>query len=358
MTPNETLRPSSSSRPKRGWLRYSLRTLLVATTVLCIWLGIKVNSARRQHDAVNAILKSGGEVVFDYQMVPEGKPREFLLDPIAAPSEPAWLLKWLSLDYFHEVVGVVLGPEHAIPKTDFVRLADLRKLIRLQLAGAKIVLPDGGTRLIQAADLPPLGTFHGLRELMIDHAEIDGTCVTDLAANLKVLALAVTHVDDAGMLQIGKLTDLEVLRLASTLITDTGVKQLYGLQRLSYLDIRDTAVTDAGIREIGKLNALKAIAVGGTCITDVGLKQIAGLVQLSDIDLNNTTITDESIGTLAAFPNLLRVNLEYTRVTPGGVQRLQQFRPKLKILIMPGQFQQAKGAKADGTGESLSSETK
>jgi Leucine-rich repeat (LRR) protein len=309
-------------------------------------LGFKVNAARRQREAVEAILKAGGEVVYDYQMVPEGQPREFLVDATATASEPTWLVRWLGLDYFHDVVGVVLGPEHSIPRAEFVRLANLPNLKRLQLAGTKIALSDGSTRSVDSADIALLGKFAHLRDLMIQHANIDGTSVANLAPNLKSLALAITHVDDAGALQIGNLNDLEFLRLAGTLITDAGMKELHQLSKLSYLDIRDTAVSGAGLREIASLSSLKAIGLGGAHITDAGLKMIASLTNLSDIDLSNTTITDESIDRIALFANLTRVNLEYTQVTPEGIQRLQQMRPKLKILTMPGQFRKVVNSKA------------
>ena len=55
---------------RRRWFRFSLRMLLVVVTVLCVWLGFKVNAARRQKEAVEAILKAGGQVSYDYQLVP------------------------------------------------------------------------------------------------------------------------------------------------------------------------------------------------------------------------------------------------------------------------------------------------
>ena len=58
-----------SAMARRRWLRYSLRTLMVLVTVLCVWLAIKVNAARRRADVVAAIQKAG-TVWFDYQLVP------------------------------------------------------------------------------------------------------------------------------------------------------------------------------------------------------------------------------------------------------------------------------------------------
>jgi hypothetical protein len=55
-------------RPR--WFRFSLRMMLVMVAVLCVWLAFTFNAARRQKEAVAAILRAGGTVSYDYQMVP------------------------------------------------------------------------------------------------------------------------------------------------------------------------------------------------------------------------------------------------------------------------------------------------
>ncbi|MGA2063224.1 MAG: hypothetical protein ABSG67_22365 [Thermoguttaceae bacterium] len=67
---------------KRRWHQYSLRTLFILTfLVACAssWLGVKMRQARRQNEAVDALIKLGGKVGFDYK------------DRGATPSDPAWL---------------------------------------------------------------------------------------------------------------------------------------------------------------------------------------------------------------------------------------------------------------------------
>jgi hypothetical protein len=48
--------------PKRRWAQFSLASLFVVVTILCVWLSVVVNRAHRQRDAVAAIEALGGEV--------------------------------------------------------------------------------------------------------------------------------------------------------------------------------------------------------------------------------------------------------------------------------------------------------
>src|SRR5262245_10359599 len=96
----------------KKWFRFSLRTMLVLITALCIWLGFQVNAARRQREAVAAILKVGGSVKYDFQMVlnptipsPLNVSYKSLKD--ASPPGPAWLRHLIGDEYFQDVVEVI-----------------------------------------------------------------------------------------------------------------------------------------------------------------------------------------------------------------------------------------------------------
>src|SRR5262245_33102960 len=59
-----------STTSKQRWLRFSLRTLLVAMTVFAIWLGLYVKSYRDRRTAIAAIENLGGVMGINY-MGPE-----------------------------------------------------------------------------------------------------------------------------------------------------------------------------------------------------------------------------------------------------------------------------------------------
>ena len=56
--------PVVPRKPRRRWLGFRLRTLLLVLTVVCIWLGWWANSAQRQAAAVAAIEAADGFVVY------------------------------------------------------------------------------------------------------------------------------------------------------------------------------------------------------------------------------------------------------------------------------------------------------
>ena len=54
--------------PNRRRYAFSLRTLLVALTIVAIWLGWWVRTAERQKQSVAAIRELGGWVYYDFQV--------------------------------------------------------------------------------------------------------------------------------------------------------------------------------------------------------------------------------------------------------------------------------------------------
>jgi hypothetical protein len=59
---------------KRRWLQFSLRTLLVAVTLLAVWLGLWTDRARRQRVAVQRVRELGGDIRYDYENQKGGQP--------------------------------------------------------------------------------------------------------------------------------------------------------------------------------------------------------------------------------------------------------------------------------------------
>lgn len=152
--------------------------------------GWVVHQAQEQRDGVAAIKKAGGDVVYDWQ-------RQLVREP--GPWGPRWLVDWIGVDYFGNVVEVFLA----------------------------------GTR-IQGAE-EALAHIGHLRRL-------------------EALWLAPPTMTDAGLAQLEGLTNLKLMNisLSGTRVTDTGLVHLKGLECLEGLDLRGTSVTDAGVSELKK----------------------------------------------------------------------------------------------------------
>ena len=91
-------------KPRRRWLQFSLRTLFVLLTVLCVfcaWLKVTVERARKQREAVSALKTAGAIVHYDFDYDRFGK-------RIAQPKAPgpAWARKFLGDDFFASVFRV------------------------------------------------------------------------------------------------------------------------------------------------------------------------------------------------------------------------------------------------------------
>ena len=182
---------SETRTHRRHWFQYSLRSLLLLTLLPRLgmsWIAVKMQTARRQKEAVEAIRKLGGRVEYDYEVDQSGNPISY-----ASPPEPVWLRNMLGEDFFATVVDVSLDNSSV---TD-AALEHLKGLTQLQWLA------------------------------------LDGTPVTD-----------------AGLKHLKNLTRLQWLGLDATQVTDAGLEHLKRLSRLQSLGLGNTEVTDAGLEHL------------------------------------------------------------------------------------------------------------
>ncbi|MCE9543933.1 MAG: hypothetical protein K8T25_00180 [Planctomycetia bacterium] len=180
--------PDKPPKSRRRWFQFSLRTLLILTTVSAVgfaWLGWWSHKARQQRAAVAAFIQAGGSVGYDISSDRFKQPVYW----------PVWLIQDRSIDYFVSV-----------------NLVELRN--------AKVT--DSG--------LEHLKGLTGLRRL-----DLDGTQITD-----------------NGLEHLKGLKALQTLWLNETQVTDNGLEHLRGLTTLQWLRLDGTKVTDAGVARLQK----------------------------------------------------------------------------------------------------------
>ncbi len=120
----------AGSKPKqRRWTQFSLRTLLVAISIVAICLGwffMKLREAGKQHRAIQAILMRHGHYVYDFEYVP--------FDSFAGTRtrRPEWLIKLLSVDFLHDVASLRFYNEQLTDYDCHLLLEDFSGLPKLQ----------------------------------------------------------------------------------------------------------------------------------------------------------------------------------------------------------------------------------
>ena len=180
----------TTPKPRRRWLQFRLRTLLLVMAVLCVplaWVGVRMNQKRQERAAVAAIQELGGYVGYDWEH--EHTPCK------GTPPGPAWLRAILGDDVLADVATVSFGI------SENGHLADL--------------------------DSVHLHAFRRLRTLCI---------WGDFKKNVM----------DSDLTCLRALTDLEILTLVNVRPTDAGMSNIKAKCRLTHLTLAETEKNDSG----------------------------------------------------------------------------------------------------------------
>ncbi len=278
---------------KTRWLRFSLRTLLLIITAICVWIGIQVNAARRQREAVATITKAGGTVVYDYQNLQLVSPAGITWDDSRLPPGPAWLRHQIGDDYFQTVVAVSFwNLKQRIEKGELAKLPHVTTV----LVGG-FDAHDG--------DLVALAEFDRLEVLIFLTNSINGSILKSLPNpnRLRFLYLHGPDVDDAALEPIGNMAMLTDLQIGGVKISDAGVSHLRNLANLEHLALSGDKITDAGLAHLQNLSNLTSLELAWGEITDAGLQQLTTLRKLTNLSLYMTKVSQAGIRSLrAALP--------------------------------------------------------
>ena len=301
-------------KPSRRWLQFSLRTMLLLTLGVAVWLGWFVDRARRQKRAAEAIeAEPMGRVVYRHQLRSNFGPNDSILfgtdrtGPTGWPG-PVWLCKLFGEEFFVEVVGVNAprGEPHVVLKD---LLQDLPWLEELHIT---VQTPDDLASLRHLKRLKrlvvsnwcsnfSLECLRDSRDLMLLSFDGDGKQPNfehlEEFGNLRAVGLRSAEVADGTMPHVAALERLERLVLECN-ISDEGLKRLERLKGLEALTISAPSVTDAGAESLKHLTSLKELSIQGTKITDRGLESLANLPRLESLTLGGDHFTSEGLSRL------------------------------------------------------------
>jgi Leucine-rich repeat (LRR) protein len=236
----------TDERPKRPWLQFSLRTLLVFVLLVSLfmsWFVVKLRPAQKRQKVVEMVQEAGGLVRYKYKDT--SKSYLHLSSDFKDTPIPAWLLDLLGTDFFMRVSEVDLYSSNGFGDE---RMSELAKL-----------------------------------------------------ANLESLSLARSQVTDAGLVHLKGMSNLKGLCLYETQVTDAGLTHLAGMTDLRSLRLSGTQVTDVGLAHLKQLTSLSSLNLNETQVTDAGLEHLEGLTNLDSLDLYNTQVTAEGVESLRQF---------------------------------------------------------
>ncbi|QDU25403.1 Leucine Rich repeats (2 copies) [Anatilimnocola aggregata] len=180
-----------------------------------------------------------------------------------------------------------------------------------------------------------------LRELSIKHSDLRDRHLGSIATlpSLRSLQLLKCSISPEGAEKLSTLQNLHNLILTDAPISDVAMERLSTFARLETLDLRNCTFTSDSAVHLGKLSRLKVLVLNSTTaddrllesadfsrlevlslndcqISDRGLKQvIAGSLRLKYLLLRNTRVTDEGVEQLLDLPWLTHLDLRGTRIT-------------------------------------------
>ena len=213
--------------PKRPWVQFSLGTMFIVVTALCLVLVMVADRAHRQRDAIAAIEALGGNELFDLETY-ERRTTRF----------PGVLRQLLGPEYTDRVQSITLSGTQ-VSDDSLTLLHDLPHLKSLSLR--RTCVTDAGLAHIKG--------LSGLEHLLLDETQVTDAGLADLAglSSLQELTLDGTKVGDSGLAHIQGLTRLQVLWLSLTQVTDEGMTHLAALKKLHTLSLSGTRVTPDGV---------------------------------------------------------------------------------------------------------------
>jgi hypothetical protein len=317
---------STSAPPGCRWLRFSLRTLLVLVTVFGVWLGVKVDQARRQKRAVENLSALGARFWFEHQRTSDGG-----FDGRIELHVPAWARELCGDDFFQNVRGIYVrrrpgenvDQPRQITDEDLKCLADLPQLEILQIVSAPI--SDAGLAHVVYPER--------LTNVSLSNTNIGDGFLRQLRAakRLESLWLDNTRVTDDGLAELHGITSLRRLSLSGTETGDRGLAVFRQCRRLESLK-PGTKVTNAGIQSFETLQSIKGLSGSGR-ISGEAFRGFR-MPKVDEVYLANSAVSDDNLPPLVQSLRDVRVlNLSGCAITDRGLQHLNEL-GKTQILLL------------------------
>jgi hypothetical protein len=326
--------PSGTNLPfdLRQRLRFRLSTLVLMVGLAAVFLGIYswgLRRARRQAPAAATLREMGAKVVYDMGGKRVETSGDLPPDIGSQSPYPAWLVRRLGIDFFHNVAEVHYQSSRQSADEEIDRfwfaIGQLPRLERLETSWG--ITRPGSIRV--------LARHTRLQSLSLRWANpaAEDYAVIEYLESLEHLNLSETPVNDEGVSWIARSDSLASLDLHHANITDAGVRRLSKMPQLTRLWLSGIGVGDAGIVSLREHPSLVELDLCGTQITDASLAHVASIPRLEGLDVARTAITDQGLAQLAGHTSLAYLNLEHTEIDGTGLAVVREL-PGLRDLCL------------------------
>ncbi len=336
---------STTSKPRRRWFQFRLRTLLVLMFLFCLVVGGLVvppmQRARKQRTVADAIERLGGSVTWssgnrarqalgsvwlrrllgydDSAQKASFVFSKYPMEHLAVESRgPAWLRKLPGYDLFAQPTSVVIYNNAAIEY-----LAELPHILKLQLGGG----------WSDKTDLEYLDEMSRTEETFCQDMHFPSDVMSKLnkPSRRQIPSVDNTPVTGTELKHIQGLTRLQSLDLRGAQVNDAELEHLKNMRQLESLDLKGAQVTDIGLQILQNLAALEMLSLESTQMTDTGVQYLKGMSQLRLLDLSRTQVTDAGVEQLAGLTQLEVLLLTGTQVSDSSVKKLRKILPNCII---------------------------
>lgn len=275
----------------RRWFHFSLRTLLVFVTVVCVALGLYVKRERDRYTAIESIKRWGGQITFS-------------ATPIVSQLESSQrqMIKLAA----REGVAPNLPEYHPQSK------GWLRRMF-------------GKHGKYHGSDVYGVEFYSNVYSTYDPRVDL---AIFDSLTEIKHLTLS--FVSGASMSKLPRFPRLESLTLLTGQIDDACMESLRGMPRLIELKLPEADLTSRGMAAIGSCSRLTSLDLSRCYLVDAGFAHFTHL-PLQMLMLRLTTTSDAAVPYIAQLKGLKELNIQYTQVTEAGVRQLKKELPNCRI---------------------------
>jgi hypothetical protein len=308
-------------RPRSLRVRFTLRALLVFTTIAAIWCAFHANRGRYERGVEREFVALGGRVLFGKYDPTTGKTGKTI-----APSGYQRFLMRLFGERF--IVGIEITgntlPDAKLPEGLVDRALALPHLASFTARQCNV----------HDDDLRNLARASGLQALVLSDNPVTDEGLRDLErlVHLEFLDLDGTAIGDGTLFRLPRLPELVSVSVSRTRVTGKGMPPFAANGTLRNLTAEKTMLSDDFLAAIAACNGLEYVLLEQGAFTDAGVKALDGHSSLKFVDLaGNPKLTDQSLNVLAGLPRLKRASMAGSQYTRAGVRAFRDTRPDVDL---------------------------